>query len=85
MTEQIVILDFGSQYTQVIAQRIRECNVYSVILRHDTPAADLSAAVSTAWSRQVGNLFVTDLGEPNPYDALPSYWSTEAATIAAQC
>ena len=43
MTEQIVILDFGSQYTQVIARRIRECNVYSVILRYDTPAAELEA------------------------------------------
>jgi GMP synthase (glutamine-hydrolysing) len=43
MTEQIVILDFGSQYTQVIARRIRECNVYSVILRYDTPAAELRA------------------------------------------
>ena len=29
MNEQIVILDFGSQYTQVIARRIRECNVFS--------------------------------------------------------
>jgi len=38
VTEQIVILDFGSQYTQVIARRVRECNVYSVILRYDTPA-----------------------------------------------
>ncbi len=43
MTEQIVILDFGSQYTQVIARRVRECNVYSTILRYDTPAREIAA------------------------------------------
>ncbi len=43
MTEQIVILDFGSQYTQVIARRIRECNVYSTILHYNTPAAEIAA------------------------------------------
>jgi GMP synthase (glutamine-hydrolysing) len=42
VTEQIVILDFGSQYTQVIARRVRECKVYSVILRYDTPAAEIA-------------------------------------------
>jgi len=42
VTEQIVILDFGSQYTQVIARRVRECNVYSVILRYDTPAREIT-------------------------------------------
>ena len=38
MSEKIVILDFGSQYTQVIARRVRECNVYSIILHFNTPA-----------------------------------------------
>jgi GMP synthase (glutamine-hydrolysing) len=42
VTEQICILDFGSQYTQVIARRVRECNVYSVILRYDTPAREIA-------------------------------------------
>lgn len=42
MLEQIVILDFGSQYTQVIARRVRECNVYSQILRFDTPAGEIA-------------------------------------------
>jgi len=42
VTEQIAILDFGSQYTQVIARRVRECKVYSVILRYDTPAREIA-------------------------------------------
>ena len=31
MTEQILILDFGSQFTQLIARRVRELNVYCEI------------------------------------------------------
>ena len=44
MTEQIAILDFGSQYTQVIARRVRECQVFSQILRYDTPASAIHAS-----------------------------------------
>ena len=32
----VLILDFGGQYTQLIARRVRECGVYSVVLPYDT-------------------------------------------------
>jgi GMP synthase (glutamine-hydrolysing) len=37
-SERILILDFGSQYGQLIARRVREQNVFCQIVRHDLPA-----------------------------------------------
>jgi len=41
--DKLLILDFGSQYTQLIARRVRECGVYSEIHPWDMSGADIQA------------------------------------------
>jgi GMP synthase (glutamine-hydrolysing) len=41
--ETVIILDFGAQYAQLIARRVREAHVYSEILPFDTPWSEIEA------------------------------------------
>ena len=61
---KILILDFGSQYTQVIARRIRECQVYSEIVRFDMPAAEIAALKPNGIILSGGPASVYDKGAP---------------------
>ena len=61
---RILILDFGSQYTQVIARRIRECQVYSEIVRFDTSAAEIAAMQPNGLILSGGPASVYDKGAP---------------------
>nr|WP_122011725.1 glutamine-hydrolyzing GMP synthase [Maliibacterium massiliense] len=58
--EKIIVLDFGGQYNQLIARRVRECGVYSEVLPCDTPAGDYADAA-------LRGIILT--GGPNSVDA----------------
>jgi GMP synthase (glutamine-hydrolysing) len=62
--QTILVIDFGSQYTQLIARRLRELSVYSEILPPTTPAADLAARNPVGIILSGGPRSVSDPGAP---------------------
>jgi GMP synthase (glutamine-hydrolysing) len=61
---RIIILDFGSQYTQVIARRIRELQVYSEIVRYDISAREIRELRPNGIILSGGPASVYDKGAP---------------------
>src|SRR5204863_2530278 len=61
---KILILDFGSQYTQVIARRIRELQVYSEIVRFDISANQIVDLEPNGLVLSGGPASVYDKGAP---------------------
>ena len=39
--EMVIVLDFGGQYNQLIARRVRECNVYCEVIPYTTPLSEI--------------------------------------------
>ena len=70
--DSVVVLDFGSQFAQLIARRVRELDVYSELLPYDTPLDELLRRDVKGVILSGGPDSVYDPGAPRPD---PAIWS----------
>ena len=64
--QTVLILDFGSQYTQLIARRVRENKVFSIIIPYNTPAKEIAALNPKGIILSGGPASVVDKKSPYP-------------------
>ena len=64
--ETIVVLDFGSQYSMLIARRVRECHVYCEVVSYDTPWERIAPLNPRGFILSGGPASVYDSGAPVP-------------------
>jgi GMP synthase (glutamine-hydrolysing) len=68
--DTVLVVDFGAQYAQLIARRVRECQVYSEIVPHTMPAAEMRARHPKAIILSGGPASVYATGAPPAPDGL---------------
>ena len=61
----VLVLDFGAQYAQLIARRVRECHVYSEIVPFDTPIDEIEARRPAGLILSGGPASVYEPGAPS--------------------
>lgn len=79
--EAIAILDFGSQYSQLIARRVREAHVYCELFRFDAPAAEVLALRPKGFILSGGPNSVYEPGAP----PLPDYVLQSGLPVLGIC
>lgn len=62
---QVVIIDFGSQYTLIIARRLRELKIHSIVVPHTEAESWLKANTVKAIILSGGHASVNDIGAPS--------------------
>ena len=63
--ETVVVLDFGSQYSMLIARRVRECHVYCEVLPYDAPEEEIERLRPRAFILSGGPASVYEDGAPH--------------------
>lgn len=79
--ETVVILDYGSQYTQLIARRVRECRVYSELVPWDAPWEEVARLNPGAFILSGSPASVYEEGAPS----LPDYVLTSGLPVLGIC
>ena len=79
--ETVVVLDFGSQYSMLIARRVRECHVYCELLPYDAPREEVERLRPRAFILSGGPASVYDEGAPQA----PSYVFESGVPVLGIC
>src|SRR5438045_9491530 len=80
-SQTVAVLDFGSQYTQLIARRVRELGVYSDLLPSDAPISEIERLDPAAYILSGGPASVYEPGAPQ----LPDYVLQSGKPVLGIC